>query len=62
MNTREQLKLYIKEEGVTQTHIARKLGISKSMMNMYLKGTRNLSQEREQDLQNFLASKITNCG
>lgn len=51
---REYLKKYLEINGVTQAHIAKKLGVVRSMISMYLKGERNLSEEKEKKLQEFL--------
>ena len=60
MSTREQLKLYIEKNGVTQTHIAKEIGVSRSMLNMYLHNTRKLNVAKQKELENFLAEKGIN--
>lgn len=60
MTTRERLKKYISENGVRQDFIAQKIGVSKAMITLYLQNKRNLSQDNEKRLQNFLDSKCLN--
>lgn len=42
---REQIKQYLKENGIMQIFIAEKVGISKQRLNMYLQGRRGLPDE-----------------
>ena len=57
MDTRKQLKQYIEENGVTQTHIAKQIGVCRSMLNMYIHNKRNITDTKEKALQNFLTEK-----
>ncbi|MCK9444600.1 MAG: helix-turn-helix domain-containing protein [Tissierellaceae bacterium] len=54
---REKLRQYLKNEGVTQLHIAKKLNVSTTLISLYLKNERNLSDKKEAELAEFLKSK-----
>lgn len=51
---REQAKLYLEENGIKQNFIARKLDISDAMMSYYLNDKKNLSNEKELQLQKII--------
>ena len=40
---REKLKIYLQETGTKQKWIAQKLGISESLLSLFIKGDRELS-------------------
>lgn len=52
---REQAKLYLEENGIKQNFIARKLNISDAMMSYYLNNHKNLSYEKELQLQKIIS-------
>lgn len=54
---RKKLLEYMKSEGVTMVHIAKKLEISTQHLNNYLKGTRTVSSAVEKRIAEFLKSK-----
>lgn len=45
----------IKERGLKQNWIAKKIGISETMLSLFLSGERNLSQAKEQSLNELLS-------
>lgn len=53
-NIRQQAKQYIVENGIKQNFIARKLEISDAMMSYYLNDKKNLSYEKELQLQKII--------
>lgn len=44
---REELKDYLKNNGIKQKFIAEQLNVSTSLISRYLQGTRTLSAEKE---------------
>jgi len=51
---RQQAKNYIKSNGIKQNFIARKLEVSDAMMSYYLNDKKNLSSEKELELQKII--------
>lgn len=51
---RQQAKQYIEENGIKQCFIARKLEVSDAMMSYYLNDKKNLSIEKEEELQKII--------
>lgn len=51
---RQQAKQYIEENGIKQCFIARKLDISDAMMSYYLNNHKNLSSDKEEELQKII--------
>lgn len=43
---RSKLLSYVEEFGVTQRHIAKKAGLSDPTMSFFIRGTRDLSEDR----------------
>ena len=48
-------KKAIKEKGVKQTWLAEKIGVSDTLLSLYLSGERNLSTEKEAMLKGLLS-------
>lgn len=53
----DKLLLYMKEEGVKMTHIAKMIGYSNQHLNNVLKGEKKISVEMEKRIAEFLKSK-----
>ena len=48
-------KKSIQNKGLKQNWLAKKLGVSESLLSMFLKGNRNLSPEKESMLKGILS-------
>ena len=51
---RKDLQEHINQYGVTRTHIAKQINVSRSMLTLYLQNQRNLSEENEFKLKKYL--------
>lgn len=57
---RQQAKNYIKSNGIKQCFIAERLDISDAMMSYYLNNHKNLSYEKELELQKIIGANVSN--
>lgn len=51
---REELRQYLKDNGVKQNWVAEQLGLSKQMIHMYLADKRNMSEQNERKLKKLI--------
>ena len=49
------LKKKIEKKGLKQVWLAEQIGVSKSLLSLYLSGERNLSEEKEKMLKGLLS-------
>lgn len=54
---REALLTYLHEYGVTQKHIAKKVGLSETTISIFLKGDRVLTPEKLERIQEIINKK-----
>lgn len=55
---RKKLEDYIEGLGVTQRHISKKVGLSDTTISLFLKGQRELSDEKLETIYSIVASVV----